>query len=123
MGREDAALRVPESRTAGDNWMDRLFDLVGGFVTSERLLADATSSDERAETHHVIGMPALLRDRGPDAKDAFSKCVALKANTLGSEFARVRLAGLVTGAANVRSPQVADEPARQRIRLTNNRAK
>lgn len=90
MGREATALHTFESRTT-DNWTDRLFSFLAGTVTHEQLVAEAVTDDRRADAHYVSGMLALLENRDPEAKAAFSKCVALNTNTLVHDFARARL--------------------------------
>ncbi len=94
-GQREAAGTLLKAHTdaRGDNiWIDRLFEMFTGEVTREELLAAAATDDERAEAHYYIGRKALLDARPDEAKDAFTKCVALDRNdVMETDFARALL--------------------------------
>ncbi len=94
-GEAAAADDVLASRGATESedvWLDGLFEFFAGSITADELLAAAVTDDQRAEAHYYIGRKALLDDHPDEAKDAFTKCVALDRNdVLETDFARAYL--------------------------------
>jgi len=94
-GQDAAADDVLASRGAveADNvWTNELLDFFAGDLSSDELLATATTDDQRAEAYYYIGRQALLDNRPEDAEEAFARCVALnRIDVLETDFARALL--------------------------------
>ena len=94
-GRKDEAADAIASRTSlaqSGTWTDRLFDLFMDELAPDDLLTTAVTDDERAEAYYYIARKALLDGRPDEAKDAFTKCVALdRDKLLETDFARALL--------------------------------